>query len=143
MKKIFDFILSGVICIIIAFTLIYFCYDVIQTNNKKTNIIEHIKSEQTVSLTLDCISKDGVDFKVEITHYNDMNNKYEVYNEFRKLLNSVLYENLQIDMIDVFDTLESKFSDDYHKIVTITIHPSKCKNVKIKSITDEYINVNI
>ena len=126
MKRFSDYFISFFISLFvmlpIAMISSYLYCNTERMHDVKNNIIENSNSKHTNSMELYCMTSDAVQFKIEITHYSDLDNSYQIYNYIREYFLNVEYKNLEDEFIKLYQHLTNICKDDICKLQSIQLN---------------------
>lgn len=122
MKRISNFILFLLINLAIVMIGYYLYYNIKSVHEYKNIIVENTESKRTISKELYCMTKDAVKFKIEITHYTNMINPYQMYTDIKKYFFDVEYKDIKDEFIKLYPHLINMYKDEAHKIQSIHLY---------------------
>lgn len=136
MKKILNFILFFLV-VALAVTMIgdYLHNNIKHVHEYKNNVIENAESKRTISKELYCITKDAVEFKIEIIHNINLNNPYQMYTDIQKYFTDIEYKDLKDGLIRLYQHLINIYKDDAYNVHSIHLYkPDNKTYIKFKYI---------
>ena len=128
MKNILNFILFFLV-ITLAVTMVdcYLYNNIKSVHEYKNNVIENVKSKRTISKELYCMTKDAVEFKIEVAHYANIINQYQMYNEIKTYFANLYYKDIKHKFIEIYPHLINLYGSDADDLIYIYLYESDNK----------------
>ena len=127
MKRISNFILFLLINLAIVMIGYYLYYNIKSVHEYKNIIVENTESKRTISKELYCMTKDAVKFKIEITHYANLNNPHQMYTDIQRYFFDVEYKDLKNEFIKLYPHLINIYKDEATKLQSIHLYETDNK----------------
>lgn len=135
MKKILNFILFFLVMALAVTMIGDYLYNNKRTHEYKNNVIEDAESKRTISKELYCMTKDAVEFKIEITHAANLNNPHQMYTDIQRYFFDVEYKDLKNEFIKLYPHLINIYKDEATKLQSIHLYETDNKTyIKFKYV---------
>lgn len=135
MKRFLIFVLFLLITLAIFMVGYHSCYNIKSVHECKNNIVENAESKRTISKELYCITKDAVEFKIEIIHNVNLNNPYQMYTDIQKYFTDIEYKDLKDGLIRLYQHLINIYKDDAYNVHSIHLYePDNRTYIKFKYV---------
>lgn len=127
MKKILNFVLFFLVVALAVIMISDYLYNNKHAHEYKSNVIENAESKQTISKELHCMTKDAVEFKIEITHGANLNNPHQMYTDIQRYFFDVEYKDLKNEFIKLYPHLINIYKDEATKLQSIHLYETDNK----------------